>query len=110
MATWYGLTGSGYDQIEPFGSEVSLMYVVAYHVTLATNVHISGPTRFPRIHQAGWVGAGYYVSGWTYDEIGWSEFIDHPTRDWWIYPLTVHATHFFYDLQPGEEINLEIVW
>ena len=110
MTVFPGLTGSGYGQIEPFGQQVDLIFVAVYNVSLGTHTKVDGPARFPRTHQYGWVGAGYYVPTNTYDEIGWSEWIDHPTRDFWIYPLTVHATHFFYDLAPGTEIDLEVVW
>lgn len=110
MAMFSGLTGSGYGQIEGFGSEVSLIYVAVYNVSLGTYTSRSGPSRFPRVHQYAWVGAGYYVPAWTYDEIGWSEFVKHPTEDFWIYPATVHATHYFYDVAPGAEIDLEVVW
>lgn len=103
-----GLSGSGKISL---GASVTILEVDAIITTLDSLTSADGPLNVQRLHKAGWVGIGYDNGGSPpYDEVYWSEFINHRMRSFRIYPLQIFGNSMFYDLFYGTVADINVYW
>jgi hypothetical protein len=109
MPLFSSLTGSGSGLIAS-GSSVGVLYIELSVTVFGSETYVVGPATFPRIYKAGWIGLGYVGPFPTYDDIVFSSFIKHPYQEFRIYPLQAYADSYFYDLDPGVEIDMYVIY
>lgn len=104
-----GLSGTG-KALLAGGAALGLLDVQVIVTTMGSLSRTNGSGDFPRLHQVGWVGMGFDGGGPGLSDLYWGQFILYPNQDWRIYPLQVFADSYFYDLEPGVVITMEVDW
>jgi len=103
------LSGHGTDS---FGGGQSIVDVFLQLTVAGDLVKFDGFPPVRRVHQAGWIGLGFAPSGIYPDFILWSKFLELEATD--LSNLAgdsvIHADTIYWDLTPGTEIYVELIW